>query len=94
MLDASWASACFERFGLWGIFLFNVLEYACLPMPSEVLLPLAGFAAATYMRADGVRNRCRRACGLADLLRAGRVWGTAAARAAAAAFSGRLRPTG
>ncbi len=47
MLDASWASACFERFGLWGIFLFNVLEYACLPMPSEVLVPLAGFAAAT-----------------------------------------------
>lgn len=46
MLDAAWTGAFFERFGLWGIFLLNVLEYACLPMPSEVLLPLAGFAAA------------------------------------------------
>lgn len=35
-----------ERYGLLGIFAVLALEYACFPMPSEVLLPVSGLAAA------------------------------------------------
>ncbi len=45
-MDLSWATQALEQYGLPGIFLVIALEYACLPMPSEVLLPLAGVAAA------------------------------------------------
>lgn len=30
------------QYGLVAMFLFIILEYACLPLPSEVILPLAG----------------------------------------------------
>ncbi len=41
-----WAVEALKQYGLSGIFLVIALEYACLPMPSEVLLPLAGLSAA------------------------------------------------
>ncbi|HIT69218.1 MAG TPA: DedA family protein [Candidatus Aphodomonas merdavium] len=47
MLESGWASDLFAQFGLLGIFAATALEYACLPMPSEVLLPLAGYIAAS-----------------------------------------------
>lgn len=45
-MDVSWALELLERYGLLGIFLAVAMEYACLPMPSEVLLPVAGLASA------------------------------------------------
>ena len=45
-MDWGWAVTALEQHGLLGIFVVVALEYACLPMPSEVLLPLAGLAAA------------------------------------------------
>lgn len=47
MLDSGWIAGLFDRFGLTGVFLATLLEYACLPLPSEVLLPLAGCMAAS-----------------------------------------------
>lgn len=46
MLDAAWAVGFMEQYGLYGLFVVIALEYACLPLPSEALLPLAGMAAA------------------------------------------------
>lgn len=46
MPQAEWAVELLSQFGLAGIFVATALEYACLPMPSEVLLPLAGSLAA------------------------------------------------
>ena len=31
--------------GTWAVFILIVLEYACFPMPSEIVLPLAGYYA-------------------------------------------------
>jgi len=45
-MDISWAAEAMSRFGLLGMFLVVALEYACFPLPSEVLLPLAGFTCA------------------------------------------------
>lgn len=43
----SWITAV-ETYGLWAVFALVALEYACFPLPSEVLLPFAGaFAART-----------------------------------------------
>lgn len=36
-----------EQFGYWGIALGMALESACIPLPSELVLPLGGFLAAT-----------------------------------------------
>ncbi|MEG0132736.1 MAG: DedA family protein, partial [Clostridium sp.] len=36
-----------QSFGYTGVFLAVVLEYACLPLPSEVLLPFIGFLASS-----------------------------------------------
>lgn len=33
----------FHKWGLWAVFLLIFLEYACFPIPSEVVLPFAGF---------------------------------------------------
>lgn len=41
----SWMSAV-ETYGLWAIFVVVALEYACFPLPSEVVLPFAGAFAA------------------------------------------------
>lgn len=35
------------RFGYWGIALGMALESACIPLPSEIVLPFGGFLAAT-----------------------------------------------
>jgi len=31
--------------GVWAVFILVVLEYACFPIPSEIVLPLAGYYA-------------------------------------------------
>ncbi|HHX87337.1 MAG TPA: DedA family protein [Firmicutes bacterium] len=31
--------------GVWAVFILLVLEYACFPIPSEIVLPLAGYYA-------------------------------------------------
>lgn len=41
----SWMSTI-ETYGLWAIFVVVALEYACFPLPSEVVLPFAGAFAA------------------------------------------------
>ncbi|MFC7689748.1 DedA family protein [Paeniroseomonas aquatica] len=46
-----WASGLVASGGLAGVFLLMVAENLFPPMPSEVIMPLAGFAAA--------RGRCR-----------------------------------
>lgn len=33
-----------ETLGYWGVFLGMTLESACIPIPSEVIMPFAGFA--------------------------------------------------
>lgn len=34
-----------ESLGYWGVFLGMTIESACIPLPSEVIMPLAGFVA-------------------------------------------------
>lgn len=34
-----------ENLGYWGVFIGMTLESACIPIPSEVIMPLAGFVA-------------------------------------------------
>jgi Uncharacterized membrane-associated protein len=34
-----------ENLGYWGVFIGMTLESACIPIPSEVTMPLAGFVA-------------------------------------------------
>lgn len=45
-MNMDWAVGALEQYGLLGIFIVIALEYTCFPMPSEVLLPLAGLVAA------------------------------------------------
>lgn len=45
-MNLDWAVQLLEHYGLIGLFVVVMLEYACLPMPSEVLLPLSGLATA------------------------------------------------
>ncbi len=45
-MDMGWAVETLTRYGLWGIFIVVGLEYTSLPLPSEVILPLSGLAAA------------------------------------------------
>ena len=35
----------FNEYGIYIIFLFILLEYSCFPIPSEVILPIAGACA-------------------------------------------------
>ena len=35
----------FAKWGIFALFLLILLEYACLPIPSEIILPFAGFIA-------------------------------------------------
>ncbi len=32
-----------EHFGYWGVFIGMVIESACIPLPSEVIMPFAGY---------------------------------------------------
>ena len=34
-----------ESLGYWGVFLGMTIESACIPLPSEVIMPFAGFVA-------------------------------------------------
>ncbi len=34
-----------ENLGYWGVFIGMTIESACIPLPSEVIMPLAGFVA-------------------------------------------------
>lgn len=34
-----------ENLGYWGVFIGMTLESACIPIPSEIIMPLAGFVA-------------------------------------------------
>lgn len=43
-LIANTAIFVIERFGYWGIFAGMFLESACIPVPSEVVMPFSGFA--------------------------------------------------
>lgn len=49
MLDALFQAVVevLGRFGYWGIALGMALESACIPLPSEIVLPFGGFLAAT-----------------------------------------------
>lgn len=42
-MDINWAMQALEQYGMLGVFIVIMMEYSCLPMPSEVLLPFAGF---------------------------------------------------
>ena len=33
-----------ENLGYWGVFIGMTLESTCIPLPSEVIMPFAGFA--------------------------------------------------
>lgn len=37
-----WITEFMGQYGLIAMFIFIILEYACFPLPSEVILPLAG----------------------------------------------------
>lgn len=43
----AWSVAITAKFGYFGIFVSMTLESAAIPIPSEVVLPFAGFLAAT-----------------------------------------------
>lgn len=49
MLEAIFLAvvAFLGRFGYWGVALGMALESACIPLPSEIVLPFGGFLAAT-----------------------------------------------
>lgn len=40
-----------NQYGLWAVFFLIILEYACFPVPSELVLPFAGAYAAQTGRA-------------------------------------------
>lgn len=42
---ANFAIFLIENLGYWGVFIGMTLESACIPIPSEVIMPLAGFVA-------------------------------------------------
>lgn len=37
--------ALFDKFGLFMVFMLVMLEYACFPIPSEIILPFMGYVA-------------------------------------------------
>ncbi len=41
---SNYAINLIESLGYWGVFLGMTLESACIPIPSEVIMPFAGFA--------------------------------------------------
>ncbi|HYG58278.1 MAG TPA: DedA family protein [Symbiobacteriaceae bacterium] len=49
MLEAifMWVIGLLEPFGYWGVFIGMAVESACIPLPSEIVLPFGGFLAAT-----------------------------------------------
>lgn len=39
----NWISGVYGTLGYWGIVLFMGIESACIPLPSEVIMPVAGY---------------------------------------------------
>ena len=39
----NWISGVYGGLGYWGIILFMGIESACIPLPSEVIMPIAGY---------------------------------------------------
>ncbi len=44
----------FAALGYWGVIICMAIESACIPLPSEVIMPLAGFLASAAHRPGGV----------------------------------------
>jgi membrane protein DedA with SNARE-associated domain len=44
---ASWVVLVISNFGYWGTILCMAIEGACIPLPSEVILPFSGFLVST-----------------------------------------------
>jgi membrane protein DedA with SNARE-associated domain len=42
-ISSTFTIAFVNQFGLWGIFMGMLLEGACLPIPSEIVMPIGGF---------------------------------------------------
>ncbi|MGZ7047130.1 MAG: DedA family protein, partial [Methanobacterium sp.] len=40
---SNFAIILIENLGYWGVFIGMTLESACIPLPSEVIMPFAGF---------------------------------------------------
>ncbi|MBO4547860.1 MAG: DedA family protein, partial [Abditibacteriota bacterium] len=60
-----------DPLGYWGIIILMGIESACIPVPSEIIMPYGGYLAATY---DNFNVIC---IGLAGAI--GNVWGSALA---------------
>ena len=45
----TWISGIYGTLGYWGIILFMGIESACIPLPSEVIMPIAGYFVATSL---------------------------------------------
>lgn len=41
-----WIESFLQSYGIWAMFVLIMLEYACFPVSSEIILPLAGVMAA------------------------------------------------
>lgn len=41
-----WIESFLQNYGIWAMFVLIMLEYACFPVSSEIILPLAGGMAA------------------------------------------------
>ena len=41
-----WIESFLQNYGIWAMFVLIMLEYACFPVSSEIILPLAGVMAA------------------------------------------------
>ena len=41
-----WIESFLQSYGIWAMFVLIMLEYACFPVSSEIILPLAGGMAA------------------------------------------------
>ena len=37
-----WIESFLQNYGIWAMFVLIMLEYACFPVSSEIILPLAG----------------------------------------------------
>lgn len=40
-----WIESFLQNYGIWAMFVLIMLEYACFPVSSEIILPLAGVMA-------------------------------------------------
>ncbi|MDO8586191.1 MAG: DedA family protein [Armatimonadota bacterium] len=71
----NWISGVYGTLGYWGIILFMGIESACIPLPSEVIMPIAGYFVAQSLAGGGHFNLWL--TGVAGAL--GCVWGSVVA---------------